>query len=200
MKLAILLFMVFVTAMTKADVVTKEEIVAWSQKYNYDKPLLVVAIADAESKYNPRKFRDELSGSYGLMQVQCQTAKSPSFGDQALKGRCDQLFDPETNVKYGILWLKYVEASLLVPSIKNVISGYNAGFDVNNKKCGTNDGSRCTQWLYATRRCKFHSTFNYPGMEPQKCAPGQYINEQYVTKLFRLHIALQRQDLSASNP
>jgi hypothetical protein len=192
MKSILLMMMLVFSAcqMGYAREVSTEEIVSWTSNHQYDKALLVAALAKHESKYNSMKYNPEKSGSYGLMQIQCDTAKSPAFEGQALKGRCDQLYQPEVNIKYGILWLKYVESSLQIPNLRNIISGYNAGFDVNNKKCERVENNRCAKWLYSTRRCKAYTVFNYPGLKPVECYPGQQINEEYVKEVYAVYASL----------
>lgn len=176
--------------MANARVVSTEEILTWSAEHQYDKSLLVAALAKHESKYDSMEYNPEKSGSYGLMQIQCDTAKTPAFERQALKGKCDQLYIPEVNIKYGILWLKYVESNLQVPNLRNIISSYNAGFDVGNKKCDRVENNRCAKWLYSTRRCKTYTVFQYPGHKPVECYPGQQINEQYVKDVYGVYAAL----------
>jgi len=61
-----------------------------------------VALADAvvsvESRYNPRVTGR--AGEIGLMQIKLQTARGMGY-----RGTRDGLFDPETNVKYGMKYL-----------------------------------------------------------------------------------------------
>jgi soluble lytic murein transglycosylase-like protein len=58
------------------------------------------AIVYVESKYNPR-LRGQL-GEYGLGQIRCSTAIAMGF-----KGKCDELYNPETNLEYSMLYLRY---------------------------------------------------------------------------------------------
>lgn len=57
------------------------------------------AIIRVESRYNP-KVRGQ-KGEYGLGQILCSTARSLGY-----KQKCDGLKDPETNVKYTLLYLR----------------------------------------------------------------------------------------------
>ena len=209
MKLLILILATITFCFAEARVLSRKEVIAISNKYNYDKPLLIAAIVDKEADkvikdgktfYKANSYHPEKSGSYGLMQIQCDTAKSPEFKEQALKGKCEQLFDPETNIKYGILWLQFIERKLMVVSIKNVMSGYNAGFDVQNKRCKKVENNRCVEMLYATRRCTKETTFYYQGHRPMKCLPGQYINESYVKDLYYRLALITREETGLAAP
>lgn len=148
---------------------TPEEIEKYCRYYEYDKCELVQAIVKTESGFNPKAFMDEKSGSYGLMQIQCTTAKDSRL-KSPLKYSCDQLFNPQINIRYGIMYLKMLEERLINPSIRNLIAAYNAGFRSDGK---------------APRRCKNYNEFNYKGFPPMECYPGEYINEEYVWKVFR---------------
>ena len=84
------------------------------------------AIIKVESNYNPRMRG--LQGEYGLGQIKCQTAKSVGF-----KGKCDQLYDPETNLEYSFRYLKM--------ALENVngdqclaASLYSTGFNVKPRR------------------------------------------------------------------
>ncbi|MDD3412506.1 MAG: transglycosylase SLT domain-containing protein [Lachnospiraceae bacterium] len=209
MKFALLIIVTVMPLMADATTISREEIIVISKKYEYDKPLLVAAIVDKEAVkiikegktyYKTNSYHPEKSGSYGLMQIQCDTAKSPEFKKDALVGKCDQLFNAETNIKYGIMWLKFVESKLIVPSIRNIMAGYNAGFDVQNKRCNKTKNNKCVEILYATRRCTKETTFHYEGHSPMKCLPGQYINEVYVRDLYYRFALITREEKGTAAP
>ena len=58
------------------------------------------ALIYVESRFEP-KVRGK-KGEYGLGQILCSTAKSMGY-----VGKCDGLKDPETNLKYAMLYLKW---------------------------------------------------------------------------------------------
>lgn len=57
------------------------------------------AIVKVESNFNPR-LRGS-AGEYGLGQIKCGTARDVGF-----KGKCSQLYDPETNLEYSFRYMK----------------------------------------------------------------------------------------------
>lgn len=61
---------------------------------------LAQAVISLESGYNP-KVRGK-RGEYGLGQIHCKTAKQ-----EGMKGKCDDLYDPETNLEYSMAYLRY---------------------------------------------------------------------------------------------
>lgn len=112
-------------------------------KEKYDRCGLVVAIANVESGLNALKFNSERSGSYGLLQVQCTTAKQ-----LGLKLGCSSLFKPEINIKYGIKYLKWLMRRKY--SLKHLIAAYNAGHVRN---------------CYTPQLCYIHEYSNYVYVE-----------------------------------
>lgn len=79
---------------------------------------LVVAIAFAESSFIPTKYNPE--GSYGLMQVQCGTARFLGY-----KGSCVELMKPVVNMYYAVRYLQYQARRF--PKITDQIASYNSG-------------------------------------------------------------------------
>jgi soluble lytic murein transglycosylase-like protein len=59
---------------------------------------LIHRVIRRESRYNPSAYH---RGNYGLMQIRYATAKSLGYD-----GRPEGLFDPETNLKYAIKYLR----------------------------------------------------------------------------------------------
>lgn len=177
---------------------TPEEIAKLAKRYKYKRPSLLQAIAKKESGLNPMQFNQEKSGSYGLLQIQCDTARQ-----MGLKYSCDQLFIPDVNIRFGVKWLEYIENRLADPTPRNIIAAYNAGFEskeraklVRNCKAvvkqvanelRSTDPAKCNDIKWHPRRCKYYNQFNYPGFPPMECYPGEYINEEYVWKVYRLY-------------
>lgn len=62
-------------------------------------PKLIKAIKKIESNHNSKAIGDG-NLSYGLMQIQYNTAKDVGF-----KGKLNDLLDPQINMKYGCLYL-----------------------------------------------------------------------------------------------
>ena len=123
---------------------------------------LVTAIAFVESSYRPNAFNPE--GSYGLMQVQCRTARYMGF-----EGNCDSLFNPRINIKYATKYIDYLNAKY--NNRRDVIAAYNAGRVV---------------------KCRNHN--------PDKCWPGQYINQHYVDKVVDNYLDLNPDNFNKPMP
>jgi hypothetical protein len=166
-----LLNLLFIILINEAQASSVAEVEKWCKHYEYKDCALVHALVKTESGYNPKSFMDEKSGSYGLMQIQCTTAKDLRL-KSPLKFGCDQLFNPQVNVRYGVMYLEMLEEKLTKPSIRDMIAAYNAGYN-------TKEGAS------VPRRCKNYNKFNYKGFPPQECYPGEYINEEYVWKVYR---------------
>ena len=164
------------------------EIEKLCKTYEYENCALVKAIVRKESSFNPNAFVDEKTGSYGLMMIQCSTAKDKRL-KSPLKHSCDQLFVPKINIRYGIMYLRLIEDMLIEPTIENTLAAYNAGFDKYSKVCWefSEDGSKCIKYKYDVRRCKNETLFRYPGFPPTDCFPGEYINQEYVWKTNRYY-------------
>ena len=132
----------------------------------YDDCTLVSALIFKESKYNSKAFNPEVTGSYGLMQVQCATARY-----MGLKFSCEQLYSPVINIRFGILYLINLRKKLKNSSVEDLISAYNAGlkktifFDMN---------------LYEPFKCKKRREFRWHGAPKVVCYQDEYINEEYV--------------------
>jgi soluble lytic murein transglycosylase-like protein len=59
---------------------------------------LALAVVNVESRYNPRTTGR--AGEIGLMQIKLQTARAMGY-----RGSRQGLYDPETNIKFGMLYL-----------------------------------------------------------------------------------------------
>ncbi len=86
--------------------------------------LLTKSIISVESAWIPVAIRQEPElgdASRGLMQILYATAK-----DMGYTGTPDGLFDPATNIRYGVRFLRYL-ISRWGSSLSDVISAYNGG-------------------------------------------------------------------------
>ena len=192
----------------EANGTTLEDIDRWCKAYKHEDCALVKSIIRKESGMNPNAFHPEKTGSYGLMQVQCSTAKLVG-----LKYGCDQLFRPQVNVRFGIKWLQRIEHRLYMKTVPNIIAAYNAGFQrkpvasvlspvcmsalrTDWKKGMTiaqahkqlaSDTIECTEHKYMPRRCRDYNEFNYEGFPTMRCFPGEYLNEEYVWHVLRYY-------------
>lgn len=94
----------------------------------YDVPVsLVHRVVKRESNYNPSAYH---RGNWGLMQIKAATARTMGY-DGPAKG----LLDPETNLKYGV---KYLRGAYLV-SRKNpdrAVGYYASGYYYHAKRMG----------------------------------------------------------------
>lgn len=129
---------------------------------------LVVAIARTESSFNANEINGEKTVSYGLLQVQCGTAKM-----MGLKHDCTQLFDPKLNIRFAIKYLRFIEKRLKTKSTRKVVAAWNAGMRYLGKG------------EYDNLRCKNYNVFKWHGSPPVECFPGEFINEEYVWKVTR---------------
>jgi soluble lytic murein transglycosylase-like protein len=110
-------------AMTKIkNIVTSreylKEIFKVSKEYNID-PLLLHAIAEIESKYNPIAISP--AGAKGLMQVMPDTARR--FGMQNPE---TELLDPESNLRISSNYLRSLY-DLFGNNLTLILAAYNAG-------------------------------------------------------------------------
>lgn len=86
----------------------------YSEMYNIDYPL-VKAVVRAESGYNPKAVSRK--GAMGLMQLMPETANL---------FECENPFDPESNIRTGIKYLKYL-MNYFKNDIELALAAYNAG-------------------------------------------------------------------------
>ena len=85
-------------------------------------PALVYAIIKTESNFNSEAVSP--AGAMGLMQIIPSTAKWIA-GELNEEFNENNLYNPETNIKYGCFYLKYLFDKF--DNIDAVICGYNAG-------------------------------------------------------------------------
>lgn len=162
------LVVLILSEVANAEVIDHKEVTEICNQYEYRDCALVSAIVKTESSYRVQAFNGEKDGSYGLMQVQCGTAKMVG-----LKFGCEQLFNKKVNIRFGIKYLRYIEEKLKTKDNKRVLAAWNAGM-----KWTKENG-------YENITCKNYNRFTWSGMPPVECFPGEYINEEYVWKTLR---------------
>lgn len=93
----------------------------YSKEFNLE-PALVYAVIKTESNFE--KSAVSGSGALGLMQIIPSTAKwiASKFEEEFV---AERMFEPETNIKYGCYYLRYLFDKF--ESIDIVICAYNAG-------------------------------------------------------------------------
>ena len=131
--------------------VTESEIQKYCDYYNYKDCALVKAIIWHESMFRASAKNEELTGSYGLMQIQCSTARM-----MGLKYGCEQLYNPQINIRFGIKYLQYLEARPNITSKAELIAAYNAGSPIVCNNINYNENGKLL------------------------CYPGEFINNDYV--------------------
>lgn len=82
---------------------------------------LVNALAKYESGYESRKFVAEKTGSMGLMQIQCGTAKMMGVKD------CNKLYQPRYNLMVGMQYLESVRKRHNIKNVRTWLAAWNAG-------------------------------------------------------------------------
>ena len=99
----------------------KNYVVRYSEQFGLESAL-VYAVIKTESEFKPRAVSS--AGARGLMQIIPSTGKwiASEFGEDFNE---ESLFDPETNIKYGCFYLKYLFDKF--GDVGAVICGYNAG-------------------------------------------------------------------------
>lgn len=90
-------------------------IIVMAARHNEVEPLLVMAIIQAESRYDPKAV--SRSGARGLMQLMPQTAEAWGVTDS---------FDPRQNVEGGVRYLKWL-LKLFDGDRELALAAYNAG-------------------------------------------------------------------------
>lgn len=94
-----------------------------SSRYKNLDPFLVCALIRQESKYDP--YACSISNACGLMQLIIPTAKEISRELKVNVKSRDVLFDPQTNIVFGIHYLNGLIGELNNPLL--AVAGYNAG-------------------------------------------------------------------------
>lgn len=146
------------------------------ERMKYEDCSLVKAIITIESGNNPLSIGHDGAGSLGLMQIKCSTARvlDKLHGRKALK--CNSLFDPYTNVKYGIEYLNYIKDRLTIkPTMHQLLSVYNGGFLYHRP---TNS--------YSFKRCNAISI-----KKKRECKKGEPFNVQYSRKVIDVYLKIK---------
>ncbi len=96
-------------------------VIKYSAEYNLDKAL-VYAVIKTESDFDAGAVSP--SGALGLMQMIPSTASwvADELGEEYSR---DRLFEPDTNIKYGCFYLRYLFDKF--DDIEIVVCAYNAG-------------------------------------------------------------------------
>lgn len=90
----------------------------YSSIYGVD-PKIIDKIVQVESSFNPNAISTDNS-SIGLMQVQIPTAR-----DMGFRGTKKELLDPDTNIKVGVKYFKYLSKRYNNPKL--ALLAYNKG-------------------------------------------------------------------------
>lgn len=105
-------------------------------KSNHIRPAVALAIAENENSFQAdgeRRERKIHDSSVGVFQILTQTAASVGF-----TGTKEQLLDPDTNIHYGIKYLKKCYVKFNREGVNRVACCYNAGLRVKESVCETN--------------------------------------------------------------
>lgn len=85
----------------------------------------ILAIIERESSGNPNAVREEPrinDKSIGLMQILVRTAR-----DRGFRGTERELFEPFTNVKFGIRQIEWIRKTVGTNDFARIAAAYNAG-------------------------------------------------------------------------
>ena len=142
------------------------------ERMKYPDCSLVKAIITVESSNNPLSVGHDGTGSLGLMQIKCNTAR---FLDKIKKRKeieCNNLFISAVNIKYGIEYLQYLQKRLTTePTITELLSAYNGGY-----KYYKNTNS------YRIKLCNAISK-----TKKRKCKEGEPFNIEYSRKVIQAY-------------
>lgn len=133
--LGILFFLVFSTYLY-AGQMTANDVYKECNQHGFSDCNLLMAIAKHESNFNALKFNPEKSGSYGMFQIQCSTARDVL----KYKIKCNDLFNYKLNTKIAIHYLLYVEKTHKIFDIPTWLAAYNAGKPI---KCTKKNIGKC---------------------------------------------------------
>lgn len=92
-------------------------------QYDLD-PYLILALMREESLFNPRAM--SRTGARGLMQIMPATGQGIAKNLKMPWTDAEMLFDPETNVRFGVFYLSYLKKRF-DGNVVYMLSGYNAG-------------------------------------------------------------------------
>jgi hypothetical protein len=177
--IAFLAFLLLAIVNRGVAISATEQVPVVCKQVKFNDCKLIKAIIKVESNFNNKAITFDNRPNYGLMQIQCPTAKSVGF-----KGHCDELFNAETNIKYGVKYIEWLRENLVVDSYPAILSAYNAGLDRYNKLC---DKNRCK---YYPRYCYSFNNNYVTKARKRECFPGEFINENYVTKVLSVYSSI----------
>lgn len=100
-----------------------KEINCYTKIYNLD-PVLILSLIKEESHFNPLAVSS--SNALGLMQLLPGTARDVSRWNNIGAVNKFQLFDPKTNIKFGMAYFKYTRNKLYNNSLF-AVAAYNGG-------------------------------------------------------------------------
>lgn len=101
----------------------KDTVIKYSEENDVD-PLFVMSIIKAESNFN--KEAKSNKGAMGLMQITPSTGKwiAEKLNEEMFEE--DKLFDPDTNIRYGIWYINNL-SNQFDGNLNLIIAAYNAG-------------------------------------------------------------------------
>ncbi|HDD44572.1 MAG TPA: hypothetical protein ENG63_06920 [Candidatus Desulfofervidus auxilii] len=103
----------------------REYVEKWAKYYGLPQELVyAIIMQESSGKWDVWRRDGELI-SYGLMQITLPAARDMSF-----KGDVKELFNPDTNIKYGCAYLAWLKERPHINTWTKVIAGYNAGPDL----------------------------------------------------------------------
>lgn len=102
-----------------------EYVEEYAAKYHVDKNL-IYAIIHQESRFNPDAI--SRANARGLMQITEDTFEWLKMRMNDKETVYDDLFDPQTNIKYGAYFLSLLKKEFSVVSTQ--LAGYNAGMNI----------------------------------------------------------------------
>lgn len=107
-------------------------IIKYSNEYSLD-PYLVSAVINVESHYRPDARSSK--NAMGLMQITPSTGRWAAKNLRISNFRDDMLYSPETNIRIGCWYLRYLENEFNSSGsdIKTVLAAYNGGSSNVNK-------------------------------------------------------------------
>jgi len=100
----------------------KDEIIFYAKKYNLDASI-IASLINVESSYN--KNAKSNKNAIGLMQIKLDTANYLNEINNKKMISEDELFNVETNIKYGCEYLRYLINKF--DDIYTSLAAYNAG-------------------------------------------------------------------------
>lgn len=107
----------------------QDQIIKYSKEFNVD-PTLMAGVIYSESHFN--KDAVSRAGARGLMQIMPPTGASIAsrIGDNSYTP--DKLFDPDTNIRYGAWYLRYLLDNYS-GNVNASLAGYNGGGAVGDR-------------------------------------------------------------------